>query len=304
MSNKIVPAIYRAIIDDVIQNMRSDFDDYGVSEEVLSLLQDKWETKIIASGVAEFEPPAQPPPPPPQTYHAHMQAGQHPHPPPTHGYALPVHNYVKTEPVDRPYVSLAPHPQQMQQYMLPQMKGRPAGQSVLALPRGAPPTRPTTSSQPIPPAPAKTGTPAGGSGGRIPQLDGPSYSQRSNQATEPSSSSMLQTQASRPRLPQLDGPASTGSSSDPDSPNSAGSPAKSQQATGEEINSDLDDSDSDNGDGEDAVGSGHAEQDIVFCTYDKVARVKNKWKCTLKDGMIHVNGKDYLFAKCNGEFEW
>lgn len=115
---------------------------------------------------------------------------------------------------------------------------------------------------------------------------------------------MLQTQASRPRLPQLDGPASTGSSSDPDSPNSAGSPAKSQQATGEEINSDLDDSDSDNGDGEDAVGSGHAEQDIVFCTYDKVARVKNKWKCTLKDGMIHVNGKDYLFAKCNGEFEW
>ena len=34
------PAVYRAIIDDVIQNMRSDFDDYGVSEEVLSLLQD------------------------------------------------------------------------------------------------------------------------------------------------------------------------------------------------------------------------------------------------------------------------
>jgi len=44
--------------------------------------------------------------------------------------------------------------------------------------------------------------------------------------------------------------------------------------------------------------------DIVFCTYDKVARVKNKWKCILKDGMIHINGKDYLFAKCTGEFEW
>ena len=55
----------------------------------------------------------------------------------------------------------------------------------------------------------------------------------------------------------------------------------------------------------------------MFCTYDKVgiysppvaitlnkviqvARVKNKWKCILKDGMIHVNGKDYLFAKCTG----
>ena len=33
---------------------------------------------------------------------------------------------------------------------------------------------------------------------------------------------------------------------------------------------------------------------------DQVARVKNKWKCILKDGMIHVNGKDYLFAKCTG----
>ena len=32
----------------------------------------------------------------------------------------------------------------------------------------------------------------------------------------------------------------------------------------------------------------------------QVARVKNKWKCVLKDGMIHVNGKDYLFAKCTG----
>ena len=28
--------------------------------------------------------------------------------------------------------------------------------------------------------------------------------------------------------------------------------------------------------------------------------MKNKWKCVLKDGMIHVNGRDYLFAKCTG----
>jgi len=105
-------------------------------------------------------------------------------------------------------------------------------------------------------------------------------------------------------MPQVDGPASTASSSDPESPDPSASPAKSQAATGEEINSDLDDSDSDNETGDDITGGGHADQDIVFCTYDKVARVKNKWKCTLKDGMIHMNGKDYLFAKCNGEFEW
>jgi len=70
----------------------------------------------------------------------------------------------------------------------------------------------------------------------------------------------------------------------------------------EAINSDLDDSDTE---GEEEAEEGVAgETDIVFCTYDKVARVKNKWKCILKDGMIHINGKDYLFSKCTGEFEW
>ena len=33
------PTIYRAIIDDVVQAMKPDFDEYGVSEEVLATLQ-------------------------------------------------------------------------------------------------------------------------------------------------------------------------------------------------------------------------------------------------------------------------
>ncbi len=40
--------------------------------------------------------------------------------------------------------------------------------------------------------------------------------------------------------------------------------------------------------------------DMISTFSAQVARVKNKWKCVLKDGMIHVNGKDYLFAKCTG----
>ena len=67
----------------------------------------------------------------------------------------------------------------------------------------------------------------------------------------------------------------------------------------EVIDSDLDDSDDELKDGDDDI-DGVGEEDIVFCTYDKVQRVKNKWKTVFKDGMIHVNGKDYLFAKCNG----
>ncbi|CAD6564535.1 MAG: hypothetical protein TREMPRED_005413 [Tremellales sp. Tagirdzhanova-0007] len=71
----------------------------------------------------------------------------------------------------------------------------------------------------------------------------------------------------------------------------------------EVINSDLDDSDDEVRE-EDDGGEEEGEVDIVFCVYDKVQRVKNKWKTTFKDGMIHINGRDYLFAKCSGEFEW
>lgn len=68
------------------------------------------------------------------------------------------------------------------------------------------------------------------------------------------------------------------------------------------INSDLDDSDDDAqgqmGEDDDDFG------DQILCTYDKVQRVKNKWKCTLKDGVMSVNGKEWVFHKATGEFEW
>jgi len=54
------------------------------------------------------------------------------------------------------------------------------------------------------------------------------------------------------------------------------------------INSDLDDSD----DGGEAGIESTMEGDVILCLYDKVQRVKNKWKCTLKDGVVTVNGKE------------
>lgn len=139
--------------------------------------------------------------------------------------------------------------------------------------------------------------------------------------TAPSSNS-----TSQPRIPQVDGSYHSDSESPSPPPSSFAPPRASHPslpqpppkpvADTEEINSDLDDSDTD-GEEEDAEGA-LGETDIMFCTYDKVsfflsndhlipfirltffkvARVKNKWKCVLKDGMIHVNGKDYLFGKC------
>ena len=68
------------------------------------------------------------------------------------------------------------------------------------------------------------------------------------------------------------------------------------------INSDLDDSDEDHDlyEEDEDLETGM----IMLCLYDKVQRVKNKWKYVLKDGIANINGKDYVFAKATGESEW
>ena len=55
------------------------------------------------------------------------------------------------------------------------------------------------------------------------------------------------------------------------------------------INSDLDDPEDDL---DNADNSDDEMVDYMLCTYDKVQRVKNKWKCTLKDGILTTNKKE------------
>eukprot|EP00013_Stygamoeba_regulata_P023754 CAMPEP_0177647912 /NCGR_PEP_ID=MMETSP0447-20121125/10549_1 /TAXON_ID=0 /ORGANISM="Stygamoeba regulata, Strain BSH-02190019" /LENGTH=139 /DNA_ID=CAMNT_0019150521 /DNA_START=46 /DNA_END=462 /DNA_ORIENTATION=+ len=43
---------------------------------------------------------------------------------------------------------------------------------------------------------------------------------------------------------------------------------------------------------------------VVLCQFEKVSRNKAKWKCVLKDGVMHINDTDYVFSKSNGEFDW
>ena len=31
---------------------------------------------------------------------------------------------------------------------------------------------------------------------------------------------------------------------------------------------------------------------------------RNKWKFNLKDGIMNLNGKDYVFSRAHGEAEW
>ncbi|KAI5844112.1 transcription factor IIA, alpha/beta subunit [Tricharina praecox] len=87
--------------------------------------------------------------------------------------------------------------------------------------------------------------------------------------------------SSGPRVPQLDGDSE-------------------DEIDEDAINSDLDDPEEDEIDNEDD----DEVPQIMLCMYDKVQRTKNKWKCVLKDGVLTINGQEYVFHKANGEYEW
>ncbi|XP_055545170.1 transcription initiation factor IIA subunit 1 isoform X2 [Wyeomyia smithii] len=88
---------------------------------------------------------------------------------------------------------------------------------------------------------------------------------------------------------------------------------------------DEDEDDLDKEDEEDLDGDGGAEEEplnseddvtdedasdlfdtdnVVVCQYDKITRSRNKWKFYLKDGIMNITGKDYVFQKSNGDAEW
>lgn len=43
-------------------------------------------------------------------------------------------------------------------------------------------------------------------------------------------------------------------------------------------------------------------QALTACSLLQVARTKNRWKCHMKNGIVHIRGREYVFAKCTGEF--
>ncbi|CAI7800784.1 unnamed protein product [Closterium sp. NIES-54] len=68
----------------------------------------------------------------------------------------------------------------------------------------------------------------------------------------------------------------------------------------------AEDDDDDDDDGRGVIGADEEGQDgnIVLATYEKVTRQKNRWKCLLRHGVMSLNGRDILFFKANGEFEF
>ncbi|KAJ7649964.1 transcription factor IIA, alpha/beta subunit-domain-containing protein, partial [Roridomyces roridus] len=295
MSNKIVPDIYRTVVDDVIASVRPAFEEFDVPPEILQELQHKWETKILASRVADFRGSySQVSTPTPPVYPTLALPG--PSLPSLPGPQLMQHNtHLPSSPRTQPlnpapamgrYASPLPPPSQSYHYSntLPPIQ---SSASMYAQQRHQFDLFDANIRQgtPLPPPSSLPNSYSY----RIPQTDGPAHLDDEEEKTK-----ALPPRSSHPSLP-------------PPLPK----PTPGLVSPSNEINSDLDDSDSDDGGAEDADGEGGGqagpagiESDIIFCTYEKVGRVKNKWKCVLKDGVVHTAGKDWLFERCTGEFEW
>lgn len=166
-------------------------------------------------------------------------------------------------------------------------------------------------------------------GGYIPQQDGAADTIYDNIKSGEGSNIQLElvtpNQATAYRIPQFDGPIPDSYDDPLSTPNIyyqgvvnedyniVNTPAPDMQAPtpapglqnddidddDEPLNEDDDDDLDDVDQGED-LNTAH----LVLAQFDKVTRTKSRWKCTLKDGIMHINNKDILFNKANGEFDF
>ncbi|URD86532.1 transcription factor IIA large subunit [Musa troglodytarum] len=78
---------------------------------------------------------------------------------------------------------------------------------------------------------------------------------------------------------------------------SVGTPKPSKNDAGEDDEPPLNEDDDDELDDLDQEEEETNTQHLVLALFDKVSRTKSRWKCTLKDGIMHLNNRDILFNK-------
>lgn len=52
------------------------------------------------------------------------------------------------------------------------------------------------------------------------------------------------------------------------------------------------------------VNNEDSTKNVMLCLFDKVTRVKDKRRCTLKHGFLSIGRTDYTFSIANGDLEW
>lgn len=302
-SHNPVPKLYRSVVEDVISNVREAFLDEGVDEQVLQELKQLWENKLLQSKAVEGIPTEQETP-------LLQQFAPY---------------QVSTQQVQ------PKQPQQQQQQL--QQQARAAGaqiqapqipifstaQGTIDLSNAAQAATLALYQQQLSQLPHGTITLQAGQGGPQFVIQAPQQVIQQQGATgytvagpEGTAAQVITTQAPQQHqqtvrgVIQLDGVNDTSSDDDDDYKDDDDDDDEDEQneeeneCQGEEeepLNSEDDISDEDPSELFDT-------DNVVVCQYDKINRNKNKWKFHLKDGIMNLNGKDYVFQKSNGEAEW
>lgn len=331
MSQMSVLKLYNTVVDDVIAGVRDCFLDDGVDEQVLQELKQLWKTKLTASGATDPPQPEPVLPPPPvlqsfqkangstipkriiqQNTDSHLAqqgtsqvntgpdhgvsssniAGAHPHQVLDPNNRVPVQLTLPAQPNvpgSQPRVFTIQIPASaLHGNKLHQVLTGPIINATLNLPQ---PLAATLLQQHINSALASQQNEfEGGGGGRsgnIPFcLDG-----------------------------AMDSSDDEASNAGDGSEDGAADEDDDEESIEERAEEEEDERDESGGAEEEPLNSGDdvSEEDpgdmfdtdnVVVCQYDKITRTRNKWKFYLKDGIMNLAGKDYVFQKANGDAEW
>lgn len=300
-SQNPVPKLYKSVVDDVISNVREAFLDEGVDEQVLQELKQLWEQKLHQSKALDL---------------TSLQEQETMALPATLQYAQVIPHQAQS--TSRIQTVAAPSvPQQVPVPVQIATGGEisaPAATATMALPQGL--------FQQQLQALANQGlTLQATANGQfiiqaLPQAQG-AASQVTSTVNIPQQATMIQSQTNIPTvvqatqqnpqgiIQQVDGAHDTSSSEDDDFDDDDNDENDEEQnedddAQGEEeepLNSEDDISDADPSELFDT-------DNVVVCQYDKINRNKAKWKFHLKDGIMNLNGKDYVFQKATGDADW
>lgn len=326
MSQVAVMKLYNTVVDDVIAGVRDCFLDDGVDEQVLQELKQLWKTKLQATGAMDVPTPEQamPPPPPvlqsfqkangsnvmPKRTELAQQSSSHQSSSADHG--APGSNVAGTH----THHVLDPNNKVPVQLTLPAQPGVPGSQPrsfTIQIPASAlngnklhqvltGPIINATISLPQPLAATLLQQHINSAlAGQQNEFDGGGGG-RSGTAPFSLDGALDSSDEEGSNVGDGSEEGAGDDDEDDDSPEERAEEEEEEQnesggAEEEPLNSGDDVSDEEPGDMFDT-------DNVVVCQYDKITRSRNKWKFYLKDGIMNLAGKDYVFQKANGDAEW
>ncbi|XP_022789102.1 transcription initiation factor IIA subunit 1-like isoform X2 [Stylophora pistillata] len=327
-TSNVVPKIYSGVIEEVIKNVRDSFLNEGVDEQVLQELKQIWESKLLQSRAVDWMPAEGHQINRPQQY-------TYPHGPPiTHQIqapreAVPVpeaatpqqaasghtailypstHAHAISQMTAAASAATMAIPENLSQIQQGSTYVYPTARTIHSTPQvgnlqqhviNTAQPRTITGTQQVIRAQPQTAIVHGAqtSAGRVPQ--------------QVIQMSQLQTGNKHPSgvpVIQVDGANDSDSDDDDDEDDDdEDEDKKDKSQEGGEEGAELEDEDPLNSDddvSDDDPTDLFDTDNVVVCQFDKISRARNKWKFHLKDGIMNLKGKDYVFQKANGEAEW